>query len=95
MAGDIEKLMMYIGTLSRDERIKPKHITIFLTLVYIGLLQNSGDQIRITRRVVMETAHIKGIPTYHKYINDLQSFGYIDYQPSYHPAEGSRVTIKL
>ena len=95
MASEIEMLLKYIGELSRDERVKPKHITVFLTLVYMGILQNSVDIIKITRRKVMETAHIKGIPTYHKYISDLRNFGYIDYQPSYHPGEGSRVIIKI
>ncbi|SFW86767.1 hypothetical protein SAMN05661012_05955 [Chitinophaga sancti] len=95
MAKNMELLRKYIGVLSRDERIKPKHMILFLTLVYMGLSQNSVDMIRITRRQVMETAHIKGIPTYHKYMGELQHLGYIFYLPSFHPAEGSPVAIRI
>ncbi|SFW89880.1 hypothetical protein SAMN05661012_06519, partial [Chitinophaga sancti] len=41
MAKNMELLRKYIGVLSRDERIKPKHMILFLTLVYMGLSQNS------------------------------------------------------
>ncbi|WP_454803175.1 hypothetical protein [Mucilaginibacter phyllosphaerae] len=45
----------------------------------------------MTRRELMAFSKIASIATYHKCIRELDAFGYIRYQPSYHPKLGSRV----
>ncbi len=59
-------------------------------------LSERGDienPIYISRKKVMYFAHINSIVTYHKCIKELQAFGYIHYNPSYHPGLGSRVHL--
>jgi hypothetical protein len=39
----------------------------------------------------MALSHIRSIATYHKCLGQLEVYGYIHYQPSYHPVKGSLV----
>ena len=41
----------------------------------------------------MEVAKISGLATFHKCIEDLNDFGYIQYLPSYNPATSSQVNV--
>lgn len=41
----------------------------------------------------MKLSKIKSTATYHKCINDLTAFGYIDYEPSYDHFKGSKIII--
>lgn len=49
--------------------------------------------IKISRKKIMQIARIKGIATYHNCINNLVEWGYIKYEPSYHPSGETRVWI--
>ena len=42
----------------------------------------------------MSLSKIKSLTTYHSLMKDLIKFGYIGYEPSYHPLFGSRVELK-
>lgn len=44
---------------------------------------------------MMQISKIGGYATYHKCIQDLQKYGYIQYYPSYHPAFGSLVYLNI
>jgi hypothetical protein len=39
----------------------------------------------------MAFSKIASIATYHKCIRELDEYGYIHYQPSFHPAKGSLI----
>ena len=41
----------------------------------------------------MKFSRIHSKSTYHKAISELVDMGYILYRPSYHPMEGSKVTL--
>lgn len=43
----------------------------------------------------MQASRIRSIATYHKIIKELQAFGYITYAPSYHPKEGSAISLVM
>ncbi|HEX2534000.1 MAG TPA: hypothetical protein VHK69_09710 [Chitinophagaceae bacterium] len=36
---------------------------------------------------------ISSVATYHKYINDLVHVGFIQYSPSYHPGQKTKITL--
>ena len=48
---------------------------------------------RVTRGMIMEISKIRSTSTYHKNIRELHSWGHIRYEPSYHPAKGSRILV--
>lgn len=41
----------------------------------------------------MSASRIRSKATYHKVIRELQFFGYLKYQPSYHPVKGSAIEL--
>lgn len=79
--------------LTRDKRISVWHISVYLALVHLWIRNGSNNPIRVSRKIIMQLARIKGIATYHKYINELQQFGYIEYYPTYDYYTGTKVFI--
>lgn len=41
----------------------------------------------------MHFSRIKSIATYHKCLKELMDFGYISYEPSYHPVNASSIWL--
>jgi hypothetical protein len=80
-------------SLSKDKRVNVSHIGIYIALLYLWLRNKGINPTYITRRKVMQLAHIRSIATYHKCIRQLQEFGYVHYIPSYNRFSGSQVYI--
>jgi hypothetical protein len=76
-----------------DNRVNVLHISIYAALIHLWYKGDMKNPVSISRRRVMELAKINAYATYHKCINELQSLGYIQYFPSYHPAIGSLVKL--
>ena len=81
----------YLTRLSEDSRITVWHLATFHALIHLWMQHNEISPFPISRKKIMENAHIKSNTTYHKCIKDLQLFNYIRYHPSYHPLLGSTV----
>jgi hypothetical protein len=47
----------------------------------------------VSRKIIMNLAHINSISTYHKCLSQLQEYGYVAYQPSFSYYQRSRVSI--
>ncbi|WP_025144960.1 hypothetical protein [Pedobacter jeongneungensis] len=88
-------LFRYISIMTRDKKIKVIHMVLILAIFQIGITEGMVKTINISRKRVMEHAHIHSIATYHRYIKELILMGYIRYQPSYHPRYGSLVNLIL
>lgn len=82
-----------LNILSNDDRINVWHLAIVFAIIHLSKDQDLNKTINISRRKVMVLSHIKNLMTYHKYIKELQVFGYLKYLPSYHPKNGSKVQI--
>lgn len=78
-----------------DQRLNVWHVSIILAIMILAKKQNSKKLIRVSRSRIMKLAHINTFPTYHKYFKQLQDFGYIKYDPSYHPGVKSTVIFLL
>lgn len=77
----------------RDKRINVWHLGIYMALLYLWVRNNGTNPIYISRRKIMQLAHVSSIATYHKCLKQLQEFGYIHYVPSYNRFSGSQVSI--
>ena len=87
----IEALTQFYQAIGEDSRISPTHISVYMALFQCWHLNGFQNPVPITRREVMQAAKISGLATYHHCIRDLNTFGYIMYQPSYNPAKSSLV----
>jgi hypothetical protein len=83
----------FFGAVTRDPRLHALHVSLYMALVYHWGLAHYEQPFCINRRQVMQLSGIAGIATYHKGIRELQAWGYIRYEPSYHPVLGSSVCL--
>jgi hypothetical protein len=93
MTVDLNFFSSYLLSFSHDPRITVWHMAVVFAIVQLANTTESRAPIFISRKKVMQLAHIKSIVTYHKCISELRRFGYIQYDPSYHPEFGSRVFL--
>lgn len=85
------ELTMFFNAIKKDERICAFHISLYMAMFQKWNLSHFQNPVHISRREMMTLSKINGTVTYHKYIKDLQAFGFIKYTPSYHPKLGSEV----
>ncbi|MFB0498706.1 hypothetical protein ABID99_004943 [Mucilaginibacter sp. OAE612] len=77
--------------MSKDERLNATHVSLFTGLFIHWQRNGYATPFSITRKAMMTVSKIASIATYHKCIKELDEYGYIRYQPSYHPKLGSQV----
>ena len=93
MSADLNIFKTCIATFVRDERITVWHMAIMQAIFQLATKNDASAPIFISRKRIMELAHILSYNTYHKCIDELQQFGYLQYVPSYHPGIRSRVFL--
>lgn len=86
-------LSSFLLAVRDDPRIGPVHISLFSALLKLWQEQTYQSSFRITRKRLMPLCKINGLATYHEKMKDLNDLGYIRYEPSYHPSEGSKVSL--
>src|SRR5688572_24761301 len=91
----LDQLKRFLNGASKNPRIGASHVSIYMSLFHCWLENDCQDPILVNRRGIMASAKISGVATYHKCIRDLDSYGYIRYEPSYHPLCQSKVFMGL
>jgi len=86
-------LRTYLSLLEKDRRLKVWHLALLMAILLLGYRQGQERCIRVSRRKIMSLSHIHTLPTYHKYLKELQDLGYIRYKPSYHPGYRSEIEL--
>jgi len=77
--------------MSKDKRLSATHVSLFTGLFVHWQRSGFNSPFAVTRRTLMAYSKIASIATYHKCIRELDVYGYISYQPSYHPKLGNQV----
>jgi len=90
---DLSVLIRFYQLAEKDQRIRPNHISMYTGLFYLWTLNESKTPYQISRRQLMKVSKINSYATYHKCIKELVDFGFISYSPSYHPGNGSSVSL--
>src|SRR5688500_4220869 len=78
----VKQLSAFYGKVEDDKRIGVTHISLYMALFQMWTLQNCESPMAITRDKLMPIAKRCGRGTYHKCIEDLEAYGYIEYKPS-------------
>lgn len=90
-----EELKGYIRLFENDAKLNVWHQALMNAILHLACLQKEQKVIRVSRRRLMSFSHIATLPTYHKYLKELQDMGYIIYRPSYHPGYRSEVELLM
>jgi hypothetical protein len=89
------RLAIFIKVAVCDERVNRTQLSLFVALLICWLDQNCVEQIKITRKSLMEQSKIPAISTYHRCLKELVALGYIDYKPTFDRYSGSKVKIMV
>lgn len=77
--------------MGQDQRLMAVHVSLFTALFIQWQRNEFVSPFPVTRRELMGFSKIASVATYHKCIKQLDAYGYIIYQPSFHPQKGSLV----
>lgn len=84
MAGETPMKEFFIKAI-KDQRIIISHISLFASICQCWQNKAFQHPIPITRKELMRLSKISSFATYHKCMRELDSFGYLRYEPSYKP----------
>lgn len=87
-------LSRFLEAIQADPRIGANHISLYTVLLQLGFEQATYSPVLAFRDEIMVKAKILGRATYHKYLNDLNDFGYIQYIPSYNHRKKSKFYLQ-
>jgi hypothetical protein len=91
ITNEVADYSKWIKRMGKDERLMATHISLF-TALFVYLQRNGFESpFPVTRAGLMACSRIASIATYHKCIKELNDFGYIRYQPSFRPKNGTIV----
>ena len=78
---------------SKDNRLNPSHISLYIGLFQIWNYNRFPEEFYINREQVMECSKIGSKTTYHRCIRELDCWKYLIYNPSHNPFKGSRIKL--
>ena len=78
---------------SKDNRLNPTHISLYVALFQIWNNNFFKEEFYINREEVMDFSKIGSKSTYHRCIKELTYWKYILYTPSHNPFKGSRIKM--
>lgn len=81
----------WVRRMGSDNRMQATHVSLFTALFVLWHQSGFTSHFMVSRKKLMAFSRIASIATYHKCIRELDTFGYIRYQPSYHPIMGSLI----
>ena len=71
------------NTLLNDKRLCVCHFSIYMALILLWHKNELANPFPVSRKGIIELAHINSIVTYHKCLRQLEDYGYINYYPSF------------
>jgi len=78
---------------SKDSRLNPSHISLYVALFQFWNYNRFPDEFYINREEIMKFSKIGSNTTYHRCIKELSHWKYILYSPSHNPFKGSKVKL--
>lgn len=89
----IKHLNAVFNQFSKDSRLNPTHISLYIALFQLWNLNRFLEEFFINRDEVMQLSKIGSKSTYHRCIKELNHWKYIVYFPSHNPYRGSKIKM--
>ncbi len=87
----LKPLSDFFNAIAGDPRISITHIGVYAALLKYWSEHHYENPVQVFSYEIMRIAKISASTTYHKSIRDLNSYGYIRYEPSFKRNKGSKV----
>ncbi|TPN84527.1 hypothetical protein [Aquimarina algicola] len=89
----IKHLNSVFQTFTKDSRLNPTHISLYMALFQIWNINRFPPMFFINREEVMQLSKIGSKATYHRCIKELSYWEYVIYTPSHNPYKGSQIKM--
>src|SRR5690554_2398616 len=89
----ISHLTEAISRFSDDDRLNSTHVSLYISLFSFWNINRFKNPVSINRSDVMRVSKVGSKTTYHRCINQLDEWGYIEYFPSNNPLKGSLIKM--
>lgn len=89
----IKHLTTVFQQFSKDSRLNPSHISLYLTLFQHWNFNRFSETFYLNRGEVMKMAKIGSLATYHRCLRELNDWKYISYRPSHNIYKGSKIRM--
>ncbi len=89
----IRHLSAFYEKIMNDNRLNPTHVSLYHALFQLWNLNRFQNPLVIYRDETMKMSRLGSLHTYYKCLYDLHNWGYIVYQPSHSPINGSKVYL--
>ncbi|UUF13142.1 MULTISPECIES: hypothetical protein [Flavobacterium] len=87
----LKPLSDFFLAIEKDFRISTTHIALYAALLQYRVDKGFANPIQVYRHEITPLAKISSAYTYHRCINELSSYGYLKYEPSFKKTQGSKI----
>ena len=89
----IRHLTGFYELIAKDNRLTTAHVSLYMALFQFWNLNRFQNPISISRNEMMDISKIGSTNTYTRCLKELDTYGYIQYLPSFNPLKGSTVNL--
>ena len=89
----IKHLNGIFSQFSKDSRLNPTHISLYIALFQIWNDYHFKESFYINRAEVMDLSKLGSKTTYHRCVRELSHWKYLLYEPSHNPFRGSKIKM--
>ncbi len=89
----IKHLNAVFGQFSKDSRLNPTHISLYLAFFQVWNYNRFKDSFHVNRDDIMKLSKIGSKSTYHRCTKELHNYKYLIYEPSHNPFKGSIIKM--
>lgn len=93
MENNHQVLSCTIAKLQSIKGVNFMHTALFFAIITEWQRQNYPAWVKTSRRRLLALSSIRSPASFHRSIKILVNHGIIEYDPSFHPIEGSRIKI--
>lgn len=91
----IRHLNAVFSLFSKDNRLNPTHISLYLAFFQIWNYNRFRDSFHVNRDDIMKLSKIGSKSTYHRCTKELHHYKYLIYEPSHNPFKGSIIKMLI
>jgi len=91
----LRPLAEFFQAVQSDFRISKTHIAIYSSILYCWQTKGQPTPLKVFSHEIMRIAKIEACSTYHRCLKELDSFGYLKYEPSFKKNDPSSLHLLL
>jgi hypothetical protein len=88
-----EQILNFFDAIKDDKRFTVYHISLYVAIIHYQIEEDWKNPITIYRYQIINKTRMSR-RTFNRCMKELVMFGYLNYEPSFHPAKGSKIYVR-